>query len=350
MRRLFAAVIVLAGLSAPAAAGNGSARVASEFAVPTVEAFAQASERMSADIAALCATPGEPALKTARDAFASAVADWGRTSVLRFGPLASDSRFERLFFWPDPRGIALKQVQGLLVSKDPQSIAAGVADKSAALQGFPALEFALFGSGSEGLAGGDAFRCDYAHAVGRNIASLAAAIRDGWRPDASFAKSFAAPAPDSEPYRSEAEVHGEIIKALSTGLQFVRAAELLPPLGEEAVKANGRRAPFWRSDLTVAFIVAQADGVRDLLAAAGYEQNLPEESRYVAASIRFEIDSAIVALGKLQSPAEQAFAAEPDRGRFAFAELAMHHANELVTRDLAAALGLTMGFNALDGD
>lgn len=349
MRTLFAAILFLAGLSAASAESVGS-RVSTQFSAPAVDAFAGSSRRLEAGVADLCAEPGEAALMTARDAFGAVVADWGRASVLRFGPLASEDRFERLFFWPDPRGIALKQVQGLLAEKDPQAIAGGVAGKSAALQGLPALEFALFGTGAEALATGDAYRCQFASAIARNIAGLAADIRDGWRPETPFAKSFAAPAADGEPYRSEAEAHGEIVKALSTALQFVRAAELLPPLGGEPANANGRRAPFWRSDMTAAFIVAQADGVRDLLAAAEYERMLPEDSRYVAGSIRFEIDSAIVALGKVTQPAEQAFAAEPDRGRFAFTELAFHHAGELVTRDLAAALGLTMGFNALDGD
>jgi predicted lipoprotein len=349
MRTLFAAILFLAGLSAASAEGVGS-RVSTQFAAPAVDAFAGSSRRLEAGVADLCAEPGEAALMTARDAFGAVVADWGRASVLRFGPLASEDRFERLFFWPDPRGIALKQVQGLLAEKDPQAIAGGVAGKSAALQGLPALEFALFGTGAEALASGDAYRCEFASALTDNIADLAAGIRDGWRTDTSFARSFAALSPEGETYRSEAEVHGEIVKALSTALQFVRAAELLPPLGEEPAKANGRRAPFWRSDMTAAFIVAQADGVRDLLAAAEYERMLPEDSRYVAGSIRFEIDSAIVALGKVAKPAEKAFASEPDRGRFVFAELALHHAGELVTRDLAAALDLTMGFNALDGD
>ncbi|MCP8882412.1 hypothetical protein NIM87_02745 [Devosia sp. XJ19-1] len=35
------------------------------------------------------------------------VESWGRLSVLRFGPLISDNRFETIFFWPDLRGVTL---------------------------------------------------------------------------------------------------------------------------------------------------------------------------------------------------------------------------------------------------
>jgi len=179
MRSLLAATFVLAGLSfAQAAEGVGS-RVSTTFVEPAIEAFAASSSRLGADVASLCVAPGEATLQTARAAFGIVVADWGRASVLRFGPLAADNRFERLFFWPDPRGIALKQVQGLLAEKDPQAIADGVAGKSAALQGLPALEFALFGAGAEVLAIGDAYRCEFASAIARNIAVLAADIRDG---------------------------------------------------------------------------------------------------------------------------------------------------------------------------
>lgn len=109
-------------------------------------------------------------------------------------------------------------------------------------------------------------------------------------------------------------VQGEIVKALATALQFIRSAELAPPLGEE--KANGKRAPMWRSRLTAPLSWLEIDGVRPPLAAAGYEQSLPEDSRFIASSIRFELDNAIRTLGQVEGPVEQTFGTEPDRGRF----------------------------------
>nr|WP_295466004.1 imelysin family protein [Mesorhizobium sp.] len=348
MRGLWALVLLAAVL--PASAEGVGRPVIDGFVEPSNAAFTRSTADLAASVEVLCDKPGNDTLSASRTAFATALDDWGHVSVLRFGPLAADSRFEKLFFWPDARGIGLKQVQGLLTSSDLDGISSGMAGKSAALQGFPALEFTLYGAGSDSLAAGDPWRCSVASAIASNIAAIAATVAQEWNAGSPFAASFAAPAEGREPYRTEAEVQGEIVKALATALQFIRSAELAPPLGEEPAKANGKRAPMWRSRLTAPLIVAQIDGVRQLLAAAGYERSLPEDSRYIASSIRFELDNAIRTLGQVEGPAEQAFGTEPDRGRFAFAELALHHASELVTRDLAAALGLTMGFNALDGD
>ena len=332
------------------AAGIVAASVLPAFVVTATASFQRSTAGLADAVHALCDKPGNDTLSASHTAFAAALEDWGHVSVLRFGPLAADGRFEKLFFWPDARGIGLKQVQGLLASNDPAEISSGMAAKSAALQGFPALEFALYGTGSESLAAHDPGRCFVASAVSSDVAAIAAEVAREWDAGTPFAASFTEPADGKEPYRTEAEVQGEIVKTLSTALQFIRSAELAPPLGEVAEKANGKRAPMWRSRLTAPLVAAQIDGVRQLLAAAGYERSLPDDSRYIASSIRFELDNAVRTLRQVEGPVEQTFGTEPDRGRFVFAELALHHASELVTRDLSAALGLTMGFNALDGD
>jgi predicted lipoprotein len=340
-------------LTAPAAAQEGvGTRVAEEFARPALEAFAQSTQALAAATAALCETPGEPALEATRKAFGEAVDGWGRISVLRFGPLAAESRFERLFFWPDVRGIGLKQVQKVLAQKDESAATAeGLAGKSVAAQGLPALEFTLFGSGSESLASGDdPFRCAYAAATAQNIANVAGEVRGGWVDGTDFASSFTAPAAEKDPYRSTAEVDGEIVKAADTAFQYIRAAELLPPLGDAPEDANGKRAPLWRSGLSFRLVDAQIAGVRDLLDAAGYRQALPAETSWVIDSIDFELDNAQRMLGGIAHAPQEAFADEDDRGRIAFANLALDHSGHLVAENLAAALGLVMGFNALDGD
>jgi predicted lipoprotein len=348
-----AALFALFLVTSPAAAQETSgARVAKEFARPALTQLAQSAGEMTGAVAALCEAPGDAALEAARTAFAETAEDWGRASVLRFGPLATDNRFERIFFWPDPRGIALRQVQKLLAEKDESAATPeGIAQKSAALQGLPALEFALFGSGAEELTTQpDSFRCRYAAAVAGNIAEIAIHALAEWQTDTDFPKAFATPGESSEPYRSQAEVDGEIVKALATVFQYVRAAELLPPLGESAETANGKRGPLWRSGLTFALMAAQVEGARDLLEFAGYADTLPEDGRWVADSINFELDNALRALEEIEKPAELAFGDEADRGRLGFVNLALDHAGHLVSEKLSAALGLTMGFNALDGD
>jgi len=345
---LTVAAMLCCGL--PARAEVSGAVIAEQFAIPALTALEGVATAADAQIGELCAAPSTEALDAARFGFGGLVAAWGRVSVLRFGPLASDSRFEKLFFWPDPRGIALRQVQGLLAEADMAALADGVGGKSAALQGIPALEFVLFGTEAESLATPEgAFRCTFAQALARNIAGLASEVRSGWS-EGGFVDSFRQPAPGGEPYRSAAEVDGEIIKAFSTVFQYVRAAELLPAMGETIEKANGRRAPLWRSRLTFDLMLAQTEGAQALLATAGYAENLPADSRYIADSIRFELANAARMLAAIEQPPKVAFGNEADRQRLTIVDLSLDHAGHLVAENLSAALGLTMGFNALDGD
>jgi predicted lipoprotein len=347
--RIAAAFVLLAS---PALADGSGARVAEGFARPALLDLENAAIKLTVATQGLCAVPGAATLASARSLFGETARAFGRASVLRFGPLAADNRFERMFFWPDPRGIALKQVQAALAEKD-EALAdvTALAGKSVALQGLPALEFALFGTGAHELVSAPAgFRCRFAAAVAANIAFVAGEAVAGWRADTPFAASFTDPQPGGEPYRSAAEVDGEIVKALTTVLQFVRAAELQPALGDDVAGANGRRAPLWRSDATFGLVTAQIAGARDLLLAAGYAETLPADRNWLPGQVRFGLDAARRGLEQIVSPAEKAFADPADRGRIEFADTALDGAGHDVSEKLSAALGLTMGFNALDGD
>lgn len=334
------------------AAGSSGARVAEQFARPALAALAGSGETLVGAIGTLCAVPDAEKLEAARAAFGAVAEAWGRVSVLRFGPLATGNRFERLFFWPDPRGLGLKQIQQVLAAKDESAATPeGLAQKSVAAQGLPALEFALFGTGAEKLATTDApYRCRYAAAAARNIANVVATVREGWAQGSGFSTSFTGPAADTDPYRSQAEVDGEIVKAADTAFQYIRAAELQPPLGDAIGEANGKRAPLWRSGLSFRLVQAQVTGVHDMIATAGYAQTGPAGTSGIVAALDAELEAALTSLAGVAKPPLDAFADEADRARLGSANLALDRAGHVVADKLAPALGLTMGFNALDGD
>lgn len=348
-----AAISILVFASTAQAAGDGSgARITDKFAQPAFAELQSAAAATEQQIGALCTTPSAEALAKARGAFAELVSAWGKASVLRFGPLADEHRMERIYFWPDPRGIALRQVQATIAGEDESATSSEkLAQKSAALQGLPALEFALYGSGADDLEGGAAaYRCRFAEAIAGNIASIANELLAGWADGTDFTDAFTAPAADTEPYRSAGEVDAEIVRALSTQLRFVHEAQLLPALGADIGKARGKRAPLWRSELTFVLVTAQLDGVRDLMNAAGYESAVAEETSWVPGAILFEIGTARAALDSIETVPADAFADETARDKIAFAGLTIESAAANITEKLAAALGLIVGFNALDGD
>ena len=325
------------------------AHITEQFITPSIARFHTATQEAANTVEALCASPNAQNLQAAHTSFAGLVRSWGAVSILRFGPIQSQNRFERIFFWPDPRGVIIRQVQAVLASKDEVALTAeGLASKSVAVQGLSALEFVLHGSDAhELLETEQSYRCRYGLAVVKGIEKTAAEIKQEWAQGSAFHADFTAPKTENQLYRSQKEVAAELVKAFGTTLQFVAGAELLPALGESAEKARGKRAPFWRSDLTFTLVGAQVEGVSNLLATARLEET---DSRSAVANIQFDLTHAIDTLKMVSQPAETAFADSQDRQRIHYVTVALDTANKAVSDQLSSALGLTMGFNALDGD
>jgi predicted lipoprotein len=119
---------------------------------PSYAALAAATGSLDDKVAALCKQPSAAALQAAKDAFAGAVDAWSKVEIFRFGPIVQDRRYERLFYWPDPKGIGLRQVQDALAKRDEDlTLPYELSAKSVALQGLPALEYLLYGDGAEAL-------------------------------------------------------------------------------------------------------------------------------------------------------------------------------------------------------
>ncbi|WP_244423581.1 imelysin family protein [Nitratireductor pacificus] len=332
------------------------ARVADGFVTPALADFARTSGRLAGAMRVLCGNPAPTELAAAQVDFRKTVTAWGRVSVLRFGPLTAENRFERIYFWPDVRGVTLRQVQGFLASEEPVS-AASLAERSVALQGLPALEYVLFGTGAETLGNGEGGngqggtrRCAYGAAIADNVAGIAGEIAELWSEGGDFHVSFTAPGPDMNPYRSAEEVAGEIVKAAGTALEFTRNAELLPALGRANGQAHGRRAPFWRSEWTFGLVAAQLSAVEDLVREAGFVEGPDETVNGYGRSMLFDIGHARAALEAVPLAPEHAFEEAQWRARITYATVALEGAKHTLNGQLAGALGLVMGFNALDGD
>lgn len=349
--------LLLAAAAQPARAASAASpiapdiglRVARDFADPVLAAFAEESAALRAAIDDLCREPSPAALEDARAVFLDTVLAWAPVSVLRFGPLAADNRFERVFFWPDLRGVTLRQVQDLLGSD--RAVPGDLSALSVALQGLPALEYVLFGEAAQALGEeGGRRRCALAAAGAANLVGISEALVAGWTEGADFHAAFTAPAAGRDPYRSAREVAAEIVKAVGTALQFIGNAELLPPLGESLQEARGRRAPFWRSGHSFAYVAAQLDGVRALVAAAGFADGPSDGVNGYGRAVLFDVGHARDALLSLNGAPQDAFADAGERGRISYAVVAIEGARHTVNGELAGALGLAMGFNALDGD
>lgn len=324
---------------------------------PGYAALRDAADSLNAKVAALCQEPSQAALEEAKAAFAETVGAWSKVEIFRFGPMAEQHRYERLFYWPDPKGLGLKQVQDAIAKGD-QAVALPdeLAEKSVALQGLPALEYLLYGDGAETLAAkGDmgssgAFRCGFALAVSTNIGRIARNVVEGWREGSAYEKSFLGPAPEDPRYRTSKEVTLELFKAFTSGIELVRDQKLGKPLGAGPEEAKPKLAAFWRSGLAFANAAGNLDGVRALFAQGGFAEIVAGESPGVQDSILFDLGHAIEVLRGIDEPAEQAFRNASSRSALEALRVSLKSARDTASDLIAKGAGLSFGFNAMDGD
>ena len=357
---LAGAVIACAGLSPTQADADHKAiaqAALSEVIRPGYADFRAAAGDLRDKIESLCRVPSDAALDAAKQAFAKTVGTWSKVEILRFGPVTENNRFERLFYWPDPKGLGLRQVQAALAKQDEALTKPNtLAEKSVALQGLPALEYLLYGEASATLARDDimgspsAFRCAFARSVSIDMERIATSLAEGWRPGAADAKSFLDPAPNDPRYHAQTEVTLDLFKSFTSGIELVRDQKLGKPLGERPERARPKLAAFWRSGLTFENAAANLEGVRVLFARGGLAQVVAHESPGVEDSILFDLDRGIEVLRGIDKPVEEAMRDGNVRAKLEALRASLKSARDTAGDLIARGAGLSFGFNAMDGD
>jgi predicted lipoprotein len=321
---------------------------------PFYAALAEETAALSDKVAALCQAPSSASLDASRKAFAATVAAWSKVEILRFGPIVEDRRYERLFFWPDAKGLGDRQIRDALAKRD-ESVTKpeALSGKSVALQGLPALEYLLYGDDAEALAAPSeegAFRCAFARAAAANSEAIAKSVAEDWREGSPDEKSFLAPGPNATPYRAPKEVTLELFKSFTAGIELVRDQKLGKPLGSSPEEARPKLAAFWRSGQSLANAAGNLEGVRALFAKGGLAQVVAGDSPGVEKSVLFDLSHAIEVLNGIGKPMAELVKDEGLRGKVEALRVSLKSAGKTAADAIARGAGLAFGFNAMDGD
>ncbi|WP_334174207.1 imelysin family protein [Pseudoxanthobacter sp.] len=324
---------------------------------PAYASVADAANSLRTATVRYCAQPSPVNTDALRGAFGDMLSAWGRVDFLRFGPATVDHRLERVSFWPDPRNFVEKQLRQLLNGDQLAGIdLPRLKGQSAAVQGLPAFERLLLTAPKEGGVVPDvkapdfANRCQLATLIATNVTDISAALRDDWaRPD-GYARLLLKPGPDNPVYRSEAQAADEILKALITGIEQVRDLALGPALGTSPDTAKPMRFPFVRSGNTLVLVRANIAGLAQLIEASGIADGLPPAQSWLRASLLFELGNINRVLGTISDPPATMAGDARDRAKITYARISLASVRDTLVGPLASAVGLNVGFNALDGD
>ncbi|MEM1360297.1 MAG: imelysin family protein [Pseudomonadota bacterium] len=307
------------------------APVVDQHVLPGYAALASETEDLAAAAAANC----DPTDPTLRQSFHEAFDAWVRVSHLRFGPSEENDRAFGLAFWPDPRGATPKALGTLIREEDPVvDDPAGFDTISVAARGFYALEFLLYAP-EFAEAGNATYRCRLIQAIIANIAANAAAIEADWQN--GYADLMRVTGNDR--YRTDTEAAKQLFTSLSTGLEFTSGMRLGRPLGSFD-RPRPNRAEARRSERSLRNVVLSLEATRALAAQLSGNND--------------EIDQAFArAIEQADGIDDPSFAGVSDpqsRIRVEALKSDVDEIRMILALDLGPELGITAGFNSLDGD
>ena len=351
-------LVVVGAASAPRAQELASADYArinaaliQDHALPRYERLAEATAAFAHAANAFCAEAGDGRHEQLRAGFHDAMDAWMGIQHLRFGPVDFLTRSYRFYFWPQARAKVADAVAELVAAGEEDERLTRIDRTNVAVQGLLAAEVLLH---DDRYLGGDTRGCGLLTAVTANMQTMAAGILADWREgDDAFARLMTTPGADNPHFEDHATGTLAFFQGLHDSLQLIYDVNLKPVIGDSEktvrpVLAESRLSGRSQRNIVVTLEALQAlylgesgAGLGDLTVVAD-----PKLDRLMRKAFRLTLETA----RSIDGPVEQA-AADPAR-RPQVEKLARQvQALKQIVRDrLAPALGLAVGFNALDGD
>ncbi|AZO09914.1 MULTISPECIES: imelysin family protein [unclassified Mesorhizobium] len=338
--------------SAAVKASDVIGRAIDGFVRPAYASLDDHAASLAKAMRTLCEAPSQQSLEAARADFSATVEAWSVAEIIAFGPIKQNNRLERMLYWPDRKGIGLKQVQAALAAKDPAAAdPLQLAGKSVAMQGLGALEFVLFGDGADALAGADdPYRCAYGAAVADNIKTMAGDVADAWNKPDGFAALWANPGPQNPVYRDGTEAVTELVGVFINELEMIRDVRLKGFLGAKPEADKPKQAIYWRSQNTANSLAGNLTGIDRLFRASKLGDALPADARWMGESIHIQLVNGVATVKSVTGPIDKALGDPAQRDKLQHFALITSSLSTLIGTRMTAEFGLTAGFSSLDGD
>lgn len=344
--------------AAPQASAQASVRataialeISDQFVIPAYRRLAEAAGAQADAWAAFIAERESSDIESLRRAYHDLCDAWAESQIIRTGPIVLFLRYERFAFWPDARNGTQRALNALIASNDPNDLLPeNLATNHVAGQGLTALERLLYGGDDPESALTAANeeaerRATVGLALARNLNGIANEVLTDWTVEGGVRDMIAMGSGWNNLFADGEEAARLLLTDLVGAFRLMHDVKLLPVLGEDIETARPLMAEAWRSarakrNLTLNLRASRA--MNDVFA-----QRL-SEARRAQLEDSFDISTAsIAALGEDLGDA----ATDPQRrAGIESARDAIKATQLLIVDILPPDLGITLGFNALDGD
>jgi predicted lipoprotein len=336
-------------IAAPAQAADFAAfntNYARDVVTPAFKALAGETRKLAQAADAFSAQPGQDGFAAVRIAFDSVSDAWMRAQFFRLGPLGAQQRSDRFEYWPEKRPIIDKQLSALLAKADPEALATDrFAQSSVAVQGLPALERLLYGdTARQVLSAGPEQKARIAviKAIAHNLDNLAQELAAAWEKAESDPKLFA-----QDPNEAAAQLYAGVM----TGLQVVSDQKIAGPRGQTVDKAKPKSAEQWRAGRSLKNITLNLQALRDAMTGpSGFAVLLGADQAALKEEIAKAFDAALAAAEAAPEPLDTAVTDPEGRKKVGALLIAVNHVRDVLNQKVPPAIGISLGFNEMDGD
>jgi predicted lipoprotein len=317
--------------------------------LPRYERLAESSNLLSHQAVQFCKAPDAQSLQQLREAYHGAMDDWMGIQHMRFGPVEMYLRYNRYQIWPDKHGTSAKQLRRLLAEEDRAIFAADrFPHTSVAVQGFTSMERLLYPAKLklDGFVSGNSasYRCELVVAIAHNIAHMSSGLVKDWRPgDVAYRDLVLGAEQGNDFFESSEEVSSRLLNNLHTQLQAIVDTKLLRPMKDFKL----RRAESWRSRRSMRNILLNLKATEELYQ-VGFSAFVKD--KVLDVEIRTGFNKAIECAEGIKVPLY-----EIKKGSLEHQSVQQLLDNSralkrLIATKLPKAVGLSLGFNSLDGD
>lgn len=296
---------------------------------PGYAGFASATLALQQASAASCD------VQTLRPAFTAAWDAWMAVAHLHFGPSEEQGRALAILFWPDPKGLGAKAQRGLLTGDAAALTPEAFADQSVAARGLAGLERLLYAEKPP-----EADPCPLIRATAADLARMAAEISAGWQGDTGYgATLLSAGQPGNSRYLSQKEARQAVFTQLISGLEFLADTRIGRPLGSFE-RPRPERAEARLSGRAARNVLLSLQAMKAMAL------TLDPAARQTAKAFDHAIDLA----QRLNDPDFQLISQPQPWLKLQILQQAVRASREAAVQEIAPVLGVTLGFNSLDGD
>jgi predicted lipoprotein len=340
-------------MAAPAQAadfGGFNAHYTRDVVAPAFKTLAGETRKLAQAADDFGAQPSQDAFAALRIAYDSVSDAWMQAQFFRLGPLGAQQRSDRFEYWPEKRPIIDKQLAGLLASAKPESLEADkFAQASVAVQGLPALERLLYGdTARQVLSAGPEQKARIAviKAIAHNLDTLAQELAADWDKVLSDPKIAASPF-TQDPNEAAAQLYA----GLTTGLQIVSDQKIAGPRGQTIEKAKPKSAEQWRAGRSLKNIKLNLQALRTAaIGTSGFASLLGADQAALKTEITAAFDAALAAADAAPEPLDTAVTDAEGRKKVGALLIAVNHVRDIMKQKVPPAIGISIGFNELDGD